>query len=417
MRPVRTLLVTSLVLAVVMLLAPSLGARERRTLTIHFPRVSIPAGGNVELCSVFRLPVTTAFDLASVRVRHRGTRSDVSPRHFLVYLYTGEHLAEFANDVGHVVPSRGCLDLGPVDRDHRQLLPSGVPRGLALPLTPALATPGGTPDGIGIVLDAEWVNSSTRARKVSTRVTFVRAAPQDVHRRLTPIYERTAELALAVPPFSVGSTEASSAVLNAARPSEPPLLDAWGAGIATTGAPAPSGDACVVIVAGHMHKRSQFLGVDHVGADGLTANPPGGRANPFEPGRTHLFGTSDYTDTAALLSLPPLLVRAGERLHYGCWIDNGVNRGVRLGCEETAGVTPGTAAGASGAAAKPCSAAGANPLDCPSTDPAFPGRTFTGECVAANAVAGPTPEDEACALTGYYFDAAPGGSCDFTQAP
>jgi hypothetical protein len=32
--------------------------------------------------------------------------------------------------------------------------------------------------------------------------------------------------------------------------------------------------------------------------------------------------------------------------------------------------------------------------------------------VPANVVAGTTPDDEVCGLAGFYYDAAPGGSCD-----
>jgi hypothetical protein len=37
--------------------------------------------------------------------------------------------------------------------------------------------------------------------------------------------------------------------------------------------------------------------------------------------------------------------------------------------------------------------------------------------VPANLVAGPTPDDEICALAGFYYDAAPGGSCNVSTLP
>jgi hypothetical protein len=43
--------------------------------------------------------------------------------------------------------------------------------------------------------------------------------------------------------------------------------------------------------------------------------------------------------------------------------------------------------------------------------------TTSCSCVAANLVAGPTPDDEICALAGYYYEAAPGGSCDVSGLP
>ena len=403
------------------------GAREVRTLRLQFPRFTVPAGGNVEVCTFVRVPAQQPFDLGSFTIRHVGVKADVSPRHFLVYVYTGARLAEFAAAEKHVVPSRACLDLGPEDRDQRQLIASGpgkktaggLPPGLALPLTPVPASPGGSPDGIGILLDAEWVNGSTKARTVSTHVVLKRARGT-IQRRLAPILERTAELGLSVPPFSatVVSTETTTAALNAARPGEPALLDAWGPGIPTLGEPGPTGDACVVFVTAHMHKRTRFFGVDLIGADGLVHNPPGGLANPFEPGRTHFFASPDYTDPGRLTLLPAMLVQAGERLHYACWVDNGATTSVRFGCEETNGVTPGVALGLPGGGpAKPCAAAGPDPAECPASDPLYPGQSFTTACVPANLVAGTTPDDEVCALAGFWFDPPPGGGCTLPTTP
>src|SRR5439155_1618454 len=108
------------------------------------------------------------------------------------------------------------------------------------------------------------------------------------------------------------------ATYNAAHPGDPPLRDAW----------SPSVDACVLMLTGHMHKRGRFFGVDLIGTDGQVHNPPGGFPNRFEPGRTHLFGSPDYTDPGALRFTPPVL-HAGEALHYACWDDNGVTTAVR----------------------------------------------------------------------------------------
>jgi hypothetical protein len=152
-----------------------------------------------------------------------------------------------------------------------------------------------------------------------------------------------------------------------------------------------------------MHKRGRFFGVDLIGADGMPQNPPGGTANPFEPGRTHLFGGIDWTDEGALVPAHALALGAGQALHYACWDDNGAARAVRLGCEETVGVPPGQVR----APAKQCATDG----DCPSIDASYPGRTFTGACRPANLVAGPALEDEVCRLNGIYFPADPVAGC------
>jgi hypothetical protein len=219
-------------------------------------------------------------------------------------------------------------------------------------------------------------------------------------------------MGLAVPPFQLGSTETSTAALNSARPGAPPVRDAW----------APAADACVLTVAPQMHHRARFFGADLVGPDGSVRNPPGGIPDPFDRSRSHLYGAVDFTDPGLRIFAPPLVVHGGEALHYLCWHDNGQIRAVRLGCEEQAGQAPGVAAGlASGGPAKPCSTPNPSAPECPGSDAAYPGRTFTGACVAANLVAGPSPDDEVCGITGTYFDAvpgaAPGSECDVRALP
>ena len=404
------------ILACVLFLTGPAGAREPRTLHLRFPRLAVPAGANTEACVFLRLPAQKPFELASWDIRTRSSGAGLGTLHFLVYVYTGERLAEFSKDAGHIVPSRGCLDLGPVDRDRRQLVASGfartrgaLPQGVALSLNPVPAVPGGPPEGIGLLLDGNWSNGGSRTRYASARVVLHRAPVHTVRRLAQPIFERSAEIALDVPPNvspnegHVMSTETSTAAYNTAHPEAPPVRDTWGAGI--TGGPA--GDACVLMLTGHMHKRGRFFGVDLIGSDGQVNNPVGGFPNRFEPGRSHLFAAVDYTDPGILRFSPPQPLRATESLHYACWDDNGVTTPVRLGCEETQGVTPGRP----GNPAKPCT------FGCPGTDPEYPGRTFTGACVPANLVAGETPDDEVCALAGWYFDAAPGSGCDVTGLP
>ena len=380
------------------LLAPAASARQPRTLKLRFPRLAVPAGTNPEACRLVRLPTAKPFDVASIEIRHRGVGGSFAVQHFLVHLYTGEHLGEFEAERGRVVESRGCLELGPADRDRRQLVASGTsrhsrsafPAGVALRLSPVPDAPGGPPAGLGFTLDGEWVNGTTRTRTVAALVVLHRARPKAVTAVALPFTDRSAEAGLLVPPGQVASTEALQADRREA---------AWGPG--RPGGPATG--ACVLMVTGQMHKRGRFLGVDLIGADGMVENPAGGAPNPFEAGRSHLFGALDWTDEGALLRLQPLAVGMGQALHYACWDDNGSMRSLRLGCEEASGVP----AGQVGAPAKPCT----GDADCPPTDPAYPGRTFTGACRPANLVAGPTLEDEVCRLDGIYVPADPVAGC------
>lgn len=404
-------------------------AREPRAIKLRLPPTVVAANGNVELCLYTSIPATAAFDLGRWEIVQQGLRRDFTAVHFLVYHYTGDHAAEFARDAGRVVASRACLGLGSADRDRRQLIVSNpltrsrnaFPPGLVLPLAPAPDAPGGPPAAIGLLIDVNLSNVSTRRRRVAARVVLRPASAGTVKRELKPIFERTAESALDVAPRTLSSTESSTAAWNAANPGAP-LLDAWGPGLPTRGSPAPAGDACVVFVTGAFHRHGRFLAVDAVAADGSVVPQPQGVTNPIEPARRHLFGAVDYSDPGTLTFQRPRLVRIGERLRYACWHDNGVARPVRLGCEEVAGVPPGQPAVVSGGGpAKPCTTSGANPSECPPMDGAHPGRTFTGRCVPARLVAGTGLDDEVCVLSGVYYDAvagAPvGAECDVASLP
>jgi hypothetical protein len=369
-------------LALLLLVCPALvapaAAKTRRTLKLRFPRTVIEAGRNVQMCVFIRLPATEPFDLASWQVTQRGFRgTGVAINHFLVYLYTGEQAAGFPARQKQAIASRGCLELGPADRDRRQLILTtnsansrgAIPPGLSLPLTPTPSAPGGASDGIGLLLDANWVNGASTARTVSARLVFTRAKPGTVRRRLRPILSQEAEAGIDVPPFELASTDAR--------------VDArW----------RPPGDVCLYDVTGKTHRRGRFFGVEVRDAADRPREPLDGRRDPFTRTPT-LFGALDYTEPGDRTFPQGLFVGSTESLHYACWHDNGDLVPARLGCEEAAGVTPGTI----GAPAVACRSGCA--------------------CVPANLVAGTTPDDEICALAGFYYEAAPGGSCDVAALP
>ena len=115
-------------LAVAVLAIP-LGAAARvpRVVHLRFPPFRVAAGTNPEACVALRVPIAgPSFDVARFQIRHRGTGHDLSVQHFLVYAYTGEQLADFPAKSAPIVQSRGCLDLGPADRDRRQLVASST---------------------------------------------------------------------------------------------------------------------------------------------------------------------------------------------------------------------------------------------------------------------------------------------------
>jgi len=362
--------------------------RDRRTITVKVPRVSLPPGSDLETCYFVKVPATAPFALGSWRVAHAGTKSRTGARHFLVYLYTGERLAEFPEKT--LLQSRGCIDLGPVDRDRRVLVATAgsnqklvrtLPKGVAAELAPVADAPGGAPAAIGLLIDTNWGNADTKTHVVSTRLVLRAAKPKQVRRTARPLSDRTAEAGILVPPFSEGATEN--------------LVDArW---------TAPA-DTCVLGLSSQMHRRGRCAGVDLLGTDGQTKNPTGSPENLCAPGRRQLFVGLDFTDPGALGFSSALAVGAGEALRYGCWLDNGARSSpVRLGCEETPGVVPGGV----GHPAAPCSLAMPHSPDCPGQ----------AACVPANDVAGDSVDDEVCGITALVYDAAPGGDCDVSGLP
>jgi hypothetical protein len=368
-----------------LLLAGAADAKDRKTLTIRTPKVTLAAGSNVEICYFLRIPTTTPFAMGSWQLVNKGAKGGTQPSHALAYLYTGENLAGFPS--GEVVQSRGCLDLGPADRDRRVLFAGSsspkvvraLPTGVGLELAPVPDTPGGAPAGIGILIDAAWANDEPKPKKVSTTLVLkrVKKGTTGVAR---PIADRSADAGILVPPFSEHSTAE--------------LVDArW-----TT-----AKDVCVLGLTSQMHRRGQCAGVDQLDASGQVKEPAVGLPNRCEPDqRKQLFVGNDWTDPGALAFTAPMAMRAGEALRYSCWVDNGGPRGaaVRLGCEESSGVVPGSI----GKPAVPCTIALPASAECPGN----------AACVFANAVAGSTADDEVCGITALVYDAAPGGSCNLT---
>ena len=201
------------------------------------------------------------------------------------------------------------------------------------------------------------------------------------------------------------------------------LVDAPGGvdlGGSTGGVPVPRGAACVTQVTAHMHKRGKKFTVNFVDHDGS---------------QTPLFEATDYSDPGQWprtdQPLPanwPLLVSPGQALAYECTHDNGSDAStvpVKLGCEETPGEAPGRSIldqfaarkNITGGAAKRCTQAGPDAAECPASDPAFPDRTFTGNCVEANLVFGFTSDDDMCILPGAYYDWDPVNGCDLGPLP
>jgi hypothetical protein len=385
--------------------APPAEARRQRTMTLKMPRIEVPPGADREVCTFVRLPRKQAMELGGTLITNIGNKPGFTSHHFLMWAYTGTHPDAFPTE-GEIQDGEACLDFGPSDREQRVLVAGSqsprqlqkLPRGVAQTL-PLIEDASGR-EVVGLIMNTHWINSTDQPQNASVKVKVLPARGK-IKRQMQPIFEVVANGFILVPPAGTRTTGW------AWRPGTPPLIRG-GLG----GGSVPEGDACVVTLTAHMHKRGKLFTIDHDTGDGTA---------------TRVFETTSYSDPGQLTmngqgpNPKPLLVRKGERLRYACTHDNGATdpASVKLGCEEQPGVPPGKSiaqvifqGGGLTGAAKRCAA----DTDCTPTDPAYPGRTFTGRCVPANLVFGFTSEDDMCILPGAYYDAdpaaAPGHECD-----
>ncbi|MCW5891279.1 MAG: hypothetical protein KIT14_12100 [bacterium] len=390
----RLPVLAALVLA--LLLAPG-SALARRTMTIVTKKFEIPAKTNREVCIYVPLPAKTDLDVSEIVMQHQGGKGSFASHHLILYAYTGD-LAGVEGVKGQAIDDTACLEFG--DRDPANLRivataqgPSSrqpMPRGTALKLR-TVPGAGKVKNAVGLVVNSHWINGDTRPRKGRAKLKLILAKPANVKRTLQPIFEVVANGAIRVPPGKVQEVGFRWA------PGTAPIGNL---GTFLSGTLPPEGPACVTWLIGHMHERGTLFTADLVRQDGS---------------RRRLYTNTRYADPPSIRFDPPLYVGVGDRIEYNCTHDNATH--TRLGCEEVAGEAPGVSVTqlliANGGfenvdgSAKICTAAGANPAECPRFDPAFPERTFTGACVPANLVFGFRSWDEMCILPGYYFDADP----------
>jgi hypothetical protein len=394
---------------------PMASAGHAKSINLKFPRFSVPPRSDREVCTFVKLPRSEPFDAAGTLIVNHGNKKDFTSHHFLLYAYTGTRLDEFAALQGVIKDSKGCIDFGPTDTTTRVLIGGSqserslqmAPPGLATQILPTVA--GANKKAFGLILNSHWINGTDATQHASVKIKIMPAKPHTVKRYLIPIFEVVANGFLKVPPHQVSTLANWSWA--------PGGVDLGGS---AGGVPVPRGAACVVQVTAHMHKRGKKFAVNFVDHDGS---------------KTPLFEATDYSDPGVWprtdQPLPanwPLLVSPGQALAYECTHDNGSAASpipAKLGCEETPGEAPGRsildqfAAGKNitGGAAKRCTQVGPDATECPASDPAFPDRTFTGNCVEANLVFGFTSDDDMCILPGAYYDWDPVNGCDLGPLP
>ena len=383
-------------------------AAQAKRYTLRVPTFEVPAGKNREICVFVPIRSKEALDLGKIRIANRvadhGKPGAFATHHLIVYAYRGPLDAVKA---GVVKDDTACLNFGRGRPNDLSIVATSqgfnslwvTPHGTALKLTPDTDTSG--KPVVGLVLNSHWINGDTKPRRARAKVTFITRKPKEVIRELKPIFEVVANAFIDVPP---GETRKVGWDWG---PGRTDLADLTGF-LGGAGYP-EGGGACVTMLIGHTHKRGTLFTADLVDQAGA---------------RTQLYEQTSYSDPRAKLYTPPLLITAGQRIAYECTHDNATHP--RLGCEEAPGAAPGLsvleALGKGGAsftnpsgAAKLCTVEGPSPGECPPADDAFPGRTFTGNCVQAKLVFGFTSEDDMCILPGYYYDAdmtaPPGQEC------
>jgi len=214
------------------------------------------------------------------------------------------------------------------------------------------------------------------------------ADPADIRHRARILFEVVANAFIKVPP-GTRNTDASAV---ACAFDDDPFCQVSG----EAGPAAPH--FALMGVTSHMHKRSTKFVTD-LFVDGEQVLRGDEEDMLDDDGSRHLYVSRDYSDPVNLTMWPPMVVGAGDVLRYTCFMDNGVNEPVRMGCEEEAGVPPGRSifeqfAGGGGlydGAARFCR----TDADCAGFG--------TERCVPANLVFGELAEDDMCILPGLYY--------------
>jgi hypothetical protein len=404
-----------LVLAIVLAAAVPAHARDK-VVRLTLGPFRIDANRDREVCQAIRIPKVHGMEIASYDVRSLTSQNfKVGTHHLVVYGYSGGDSAGFPHpkNASDVVDDPGCNGFGPTDFfNHRvQLAGSGgefrhgkwlLTRGSTpLGLATLLPNPTDAPDDAVVVINSHYFNEATKPGRGLVRVTL-HLTPYDGKKRVvhnaTPL---DASYDIDVPPGVAADVTAT-----------------WQADgtpdTAVEGGVRPDHDICVLYMTTHTHKRGTNVTIgyedDGTSTVMLLDNPP---------------AQYDYRHPS-LVALPfhgtfpeGNLLRAytadngHPRLRYTCSHANGADGvEVKMGCEQTAGVVPGTkwrdaiAGGEEFGDARPCGEDGVN---CQGFG--------TGKCVQSNLVFGPLSDDDMCIIPLTFYDPIPGAPPDTACDP
>jgi len=234
---------------------------------------------------------------------------------------------------------------------------------------------------------------------------WVNVTPVDsalVTHRARILFEEIANAFIKVPP---GKASDAAAYLSCQFYADPktgapdPFCD-------LSGEPFPDAPAYALLgLTSHRHKRATKFVADLFGLDGTRVERSDDMVDQSD-GSSHLYVSTDWTDPVNRAFWPPIIVEKGQKLTYTCSHDNGITTPVRLGCETTAGVTPGKSivdqvlggGDVYGGASKRCR----TDADCAGVG--------TGRCVPANLVFGELADDDMCIMPGLFYRCPTDGS-------
>jgi hypothetical protein len=334
------------------------------------------------------------------RVSRHGT---VGSHHFVAYGYDGTDPGSFPPP-GKLIDDPGCAGIGPIDFFTRRSFLAGdggatqkgnwTRSAASMPggLSQLMPTPPGNPGAAVVILNSHYFNESDRRASGLVKLKL-RLVPKDDRKR---------------PTRQVIDIRASRDI-NVAPGAAPGVVERdWAAdgapNLATEGGVNPAGDVCILAISPHMHKRGTLFTIAY--------DQDGQPRKDFQ-------STSDYLHPNNIIfpimdpSAPGMLraytaENGFPRIHYACTMANGTDgKEEKMGCEESAGVTPGRSAAevtpdddqalGNDNHARPC---GLDAVNC---------QDFgTGRCVPANLVFGPLSDDEMCVLTIITFPPKPG---------
>lgn len=402
----------SLAVALLLTLVAPVAAKDK-VVSLTLGPFPVEAQRDREVCQAVRIPKVPGMEITSYEVRSLASKGGrVGSHHLVVYGYRGGNTGAFplAKNRKDVVDDPGCNEFGPVDfyKNRVQLAGSGgesqrgkwlitagtTPLGLAT----LLPNPTDAPDDALIVLNSHYFNVGSKRGRGYVRVKL-RLAPYDGRKRIARnINMIDASNVIDVPP---GEVRTSSATWQAdGTPDD-----------ASEGGVKPDHDVCLLLLTTHTHLRGTHFTISYEedGKDPVTLLDPR-RYDYRHPALLFLPLGGTLPNGNLLRAYTPENGR--PRLRYTCTHANGVGEApLKMGCEETAGATPGIpwddarAVGQAYGHARPC---GENAVNCQGYG--------TGNCVAANLVFGPLSDDEMCIVPGFVYDPIPGAppetACD-----